>query len=71
LARYNTDGTVDRSFDGDGIVITDFGEPDDRSVEGIFALAIQRNGKIVAAGVSLTWTSEWHGFRYRRRALPA
>jgi uncharacterized delta-60 repeat protein len=51
LARYNTDGTVDRSFDGDGIVITDFGEPDDRSVEGIFALAIQRNGKIVAAGV--------------------
>jgi uncharacterized delta-60 repeat protein len=45
LTRYNTDGTPDRSFGGDGIVTTDFGVPAEA-----LAVAIQKNGKIVAAG---------------------
>lgn len=42
LARFNTDGTIDKSFGSNGIVITDFGQ-DDRSR----GLAIQKDGKIV------------------------
>lgn len=48
LARYNIDGTLDSSFDGDGKVITDFGG-DDRA-QGV---AIQALGKIVAVGFSV------------------
>lgn len=45
LARYNTDGSLDNSFDGDGKVITDF--PDDASA---ITVAQQPDGKLVAAG---------------------
>lgn len=46
LARYNTDGTLDNTFDGNGTLTT---------VEGIYAeyaqsVAIQSDGKIVVAG---------------------
>ncbi len=51
LARYNTNGTLDTTFDGDGMVTTDtdslggnFGAAEGTSV------AIQTNGKIVVAG---------------------
>jgi uncharacterized delta-60 repeat protein len=47
LARYNTDGSLDPSFDGDGRVVTDFG-----AFDFPHAVAIQGDGKIVAAGVS-------------------
>jgi uncharacterized delta-60 repeat protein len=53
LARYNADGSLDQSFGDDGMVVTDFGEADDGSSENIFALAIQPDGKIVAAGSAL------------------
>lgn len=46
LARYNTDGTLDTSFDADGIVITDI--PAHSSFAR--ALRIESDGKIVAAG---------------------
>jgi uncharacterized delta-60 repeat protein len=46
LARYNADGSLDASFDGDGKVITDFGA----SGAGANSVAIQSNGKIVVAG---------------------
>jgi uncharacterized delta-60 repeat protein len=46
LARYNTDGSLDTSFDGDGRVTTDIMGTND----GAVALALQTNGKIVAAG---------------------
>jgi uncharacterized delta-60 repeat protein len=47
LARYNTDGSLDTGFDGDGKVTTDFaGSVNDQA----FAVAIQGDGKIVAAG---------------------
>ena len=45
LARYTADGSLDPSFDGDGKVKTDFGGPDEAN-----AVAIQREGEIVAAG---------------------
>jgi uncharacterized delta-60 repeat protein len=47
LARYNPDGSLDPSFDGDGRVTTDFGAGD-----GGAEIAIQADGKIVAAGSS-------------------
>ncbi|MQA75431.1 MAG: hypothetical protein GEU88_13990 [Solirubrobacterales bacterium] len=46
LARYNPDGSLDSSFSGDGKVTTDIGGGDD----GANAVAIQADGKIVAAG---------------------
>src|SRR5262245_61938422 len=45
LARYNSDGTPDASFGTSGIVTTAFGV----SAEA-FAVAVQADGKIVAAG---------------------
>jgi uncharacterized delta-60 repeat protein len=57
LARFNPDGTLDTSsdadpsvhFDTDGKVTTDF----DSSQDGAYALTLQPDGKIVAAGESL------------------
>jgi uncharacterized delta-60 repeat protein len=46
LVRYNTNGTLDTSFDSDGKVTTAV----NGSTEEIYALGIQADGKIVAAG---------------------
>jgi len=47
LARYNTDGSLDTTFDGDGMVTTQFfGE----NIESATGVAIQANGKIVVVG---------------------
>ena len=48
LVRYNTDGSLDTSFDGDGKVITALGPAEDSGQ----SVAIQPDGKIVAAGRS-------------------
>ncbi|MEY2562484.1 MAG: hypothetical protein QOH88_677 [Verrucomicrobiota bacterium] len=48
LARYNVDGTLDTTFDGDGRVTTDFAGV---TFEEAHAVAIQADGKIVAAGL--------------------
>ena len=48
VARYNIDGSLDASFDEDGRVTMDFGGNSDQSN----AVAIQPDGKIVAAGTS-------------------
>lgn len=45
LVRYNPDGSLDTSFDGDGIVISAIG-----SRSGLGPVAVQPDGKIVAAG---------------------
>ncbi|MEU0401486.1 calcium-binding protein [Streptomyces sp. NPDC006197] len=45
LARYNTDGSLDSTFDTDGKVITDFGDLDEA-----YAVKTQADGKIIAAG---------------------
>ena len=45
LARYNPDGSLDSSFDNDGLVVTDFGSRD----EAAASVVIQADGKIVVA----------------------
>jgi uncharacterized delta-60 repeat protein len=47
LARYTTAGALDTTFDTDGKVTTDFG-----STDRAHSVAIQSDGKIVAAGFS-------------------
>ena len=49
LARYNSDGSLDITFDADGIVTTTF---IDGSPDFIAAMALQSNGKIFVAGSS-------------------
>ena len=46
VARYNSDGTLDTSFGGDGKVMTQFTRHDD-PVAGV---ALQADGKIVVSG---------------------
>jgi uncharacterized delta-60 repeat protein len=48
IARLNADGTLDRSFAGNGLTSVDFGQESCRLNE----IAVQRDGKIVAAGTS-------------------
>jgi uncharacterized delta-60 repeat protein len=48
LARYNLDGTLDPSFGTGGTVTTSFGGAGDVA----FALVVQADGKLVAAGVT-------------------
>ncbi len=45
LIRYNEDGSIDSSFGNEGRVITEF-----VVLGGLYAVAIQEDGKIVAAG---------------------
>ncbi|MDW8260998.1 MAG: PKD domain-containing protein [Phycisphaerales bacterium] len=47
LARFNSDGTLDSGFSGDGKVTVDFAGPLDIA----FDLALQPDGKVLAAGV--------------------
>src|SRR5205823_1963498 len=49
LARYRRDGSLDRAFGTDGKVMAPFG-----SFASASAVALQRDGKIVAAGVTST-----------------
>jgi uncharacterized delta-60 repeat protein len=46
LARYNVDGTLDSTFDGDGKLNTDFSGASDQG----YSVAIQPDGKIIIAG---------------------
>ncbi|HEX6179836.1 MAG TPA: putative Ig domain-containing protein, partial [Chitinophagaceae bacterium] len=47
IARYNADGSLDSTFDNDGLVKTFFGSG---SISFIRSLAVQTDGKIIAAG---------------------
>jgi uncharacterized delta-60 repeat protein len=51
VVRFNSNGTLDTTFDGDGIAITDFGSP---IFEGAMSVAIQSDGRIVAAGAAFS-----------------
>jgi uncharacterized delta-60 repeat protein len=53
LARYESDGTLDATFGGDGKVATNFTRLDDRADE----LAIQTDGRIVLAGTANYFSS--------------
>ena len=48
VLRYNTDGTLDKTFDGDGIKTIDFGVTSISAT--LYAVALQSDGKIVVAG---------------------
>jgi uncharacterized delta-60 repeat protein len=50
LARYQADGTLDSTFSGDGIVITDISGP--YSSARTHAVAVQQDGKIVLGGAT-------------------
>jgi uncharacterized delta-60 repeat protein len=54
LARYNSNGTLDTAFGSGGKVTTDIGSADNAS----FALAIQQDGKFVAAGSSFNGAND-------------
>ena len=60
VARYNTNGTLDTSFDGDGKVITIVGTGNSTA----YSVAIQSDGKIVVAGVARTTNTEFAVVRY-------
>jgi uncharacterized delta-60 repeat protein len=60
LARYNTDGTLDRTFNSTGKVVTDIG-----GFDAAYGVGIQPDGKIVAAGFSdVSGTSDFALTRY-------
>jgi uncharacterized delta-60 repeat protein/uncharacterized repeat protein (TIGR01451 family) len=62
LARYNADGSLDTTFDSDGKVSTDF---DGGSSDLAYAVALQGDGKIVAAGVAvISGTNDFALARY-------
>ena len=60
LARYNSDGSLDTTFSGDGKVSTDFGGGDDHGQ----SVVMQPDGKIVVAGASDNVSSD--GFALAR-----
>jgi uncharacterized delta-60 repeat protein len=53
MARFDTNGTLDATFDGDGKVTTFIREGGDRA----YALAIDAEGRLVAAGYSAEFAS--------------
>lgn len=57
LARFRADGTLDPGFGAGGKVTTDFGGSDDR----IHGLAVQADGKLVAAGAAVVGGDENFG----------
>lgn len=60
VVRYNSDGSLDNTFDADGIVTTDVGADDDIA----FSVAIQNDGKIVVAGESRNGSFDFAVCRY-------
>jgi uncharacterized delta-60 repeat protein len=62
VARYLSEGSLDASFDGDGLVTTSIGAGDDAGL----AVAIQTDGKIVVAGRAIVGsTADFALVRYR------
>lgn len=55
VVRYNTNGTLDTSFDSDGIVTTAVGA----SIDMAYSVAIQTDGKIVVSGESIGSGSDY------------
>jgi uncharacterized delta-60 repeat protein/uncharacterized repeat protein (TIGR01451 family) len=60
LARYNPDGTLDRGFGAGGKVTTDLNGSDDVA----FSVALQPDGKLVAAGFTLAGNFDFALARY-------
>ncbi|MCK9424447.1 MAG: T9SS type A sorting domain-containing protein [Ignavibacteriaceae bacterium] len=60
VARYNSDGSLDNTFDTDGIVTTAIGSASDVG----YSVAIQSDGKIVVAGYAHMTTDDFAVVRY-------
>jgi uncharacterized delta-60 repeat protein len=60
LLRYNHDGSLDTSFDGDGKVTTALGLYTDSS----YSVAVQADGRILVGGFSSQWASDFAVARY-------
>jgi uncharacterized delta-60 repeat protein len=65
LARFEADGSLDPSFDGDGKQVMDFGAG---TASGATAVAIQADGKILVAGSVRVSAVEWDVALARYRA---
>ena len=59
--RYNSDGSIDSTFDADGIVITSFSTNDS---DLPYAISLQSDGKIIVAGNSSSGSSNFALVRY-------
>jgi len=67
VVRYNADGTLDTTFDTDGIVTTDFGA----SYDAASSIVLQSDGKIVVAGRSeKSGNSDFAVVRYNANGTP-
>ena len=55
LIRYLPDGSIDASFGHDGRVVTDF---PDESIDEIFSLAVQPDGRIIAGGYTIAGSTD-------------
>jgi uncharacterized delta-60 repeat protein/CSLREA domain-containing protein len=63
VARFNPNGTLDNTFDGDGVVVTPIGSGTDAA----YSVAIQTDGKIVVSGRSDSnpvFVTTWAVVRY-------
>jgi uncharacterized delta-60 repeat protein/CSLREA domain-containing protein len=58
VARYHSDGSLDATFDGDGLLTTDFDAPYDG--DWGYAVALDSSGKIVVAGSSEIGYADYH-----------
>lgn len=64
LVRYNADGSLDASLDGDGKLTTDFGSTPTRiSMDELSGTALQADGKTILAGFSYILHYNDPGFR--------
>ncbi len=67
VARYNSDGSLDTSFSGDGWTTTDFGGIDDIPTD----VALQEDGRIVVVGgTSLDYEGDFAIARYQGNGAP-
>ena len=64
VARYRTDGSLDPSFSGDGVMTTDLGDTGNGN-----AVAIQGDGKLVVGG-AITWSGSCPTDRSTRHSAP-
>ncbi|HWJ25887.1 MAG TPA: delta-60 repeat domain-containing protein, partial [Flavisolibacter sp.] len=62
IVRYNTDGSLDNTFSGDGKLTTDFNSGNDTAL----AVILQPDGKILVGGVSTANSSQKKSFALAR-----
>ena len=66
LVRYNSNGSLDTTFDGDGKLTTDFPALGVFGEEFGYAIALQSDGKIVVAGITINITRDDYDFALAR-----